>query len=145
MSKNIHIIILAAGASTRMGKIKQLLPWKNGTLLSNALNTARASNAGSVTVVTGANSAQILKQIDQDGINVLINEHWTTGMGSSIVSGMHYLRKNTPDCRAVLLMLSDQPLIDASYLNELMRIYDEKPVRDYCNFICIWPRGPRNI
>ncbi|NNL09848.1 MAG: NTP transferase domain-containing protein, partial [Croceitalea sp.] len=35
-SKNIAILILAAGAATRMGKAKQLLPWGKTTLLGNA-------------------------------------------------------------------------------------------------------------
>lgn len=129
MNNNISILVLAAGASSRMGKIKQLMPWKNGTLLSNALDAARDSNASSVTLVTGAYSDQITKRIDGQNIKVLINEEWTTGMGSSIACGMHYLMTSLPACEAVLLMLADQPLIDATYLNELMSAYDKSPYR----------------
>ena len=58
MNLNINIVILAAGASTRMGQTKQLLPWKGGTLISHAVNTAINANIGPVTVVTGANASR---------------------------------------------------------------------------------------
>jgi len=121
--KNISIIILAAGASSRMGKIKQLLPWKNGTLLSNALDTARASRARSIILVTGANAVQIVKNINQEGVDVVNNERWTSGMGSSIVCGMQYIKTNIPNCNGILLMVADQPMIDITYLNELIEVF----------------------
>lgn len=126
MNNNISILILAARASTRMGKIKQLLPWRKGTLLSNALDTARASTANSVIVVTGANATEIVNHLDQDGVVILKNSDWPSGMGSSIGCGIRYIKDNIPECSAVLLMLADQPLIDASYLDELIGTYKHR-------------------
>ena len=123
MNNSIDIVILAAGAATRMGKIKQLLPWKKGTLLSNAIESALTAEARSVVVVTGANAKQITSHIKQDGVMVINNKEWTSGMGSSIRCGLKYLVNKTTDNGAVLLMLADQPLIDANYLKQLMDTY----------------------
>ncbi|MBT8184547.1 MAG: nucleotidyltransferase family protein [Eudoraea sp.] len=124
MKKHIDIVVLAAGASTRMGKTKQLLPWGKGNLLSNALDAAKTSGARSVNLVTGANAAHILKAIDLEGINVLNNDKWANGMGSSIVCGISYLKARIPECDAALLMLADQPLIDTAYLDRLIKSYE---------------------
>lgn len=120
MNNTIDIIILAAGAASRMGKIKQLLPWNKGTLLSNALESALATKARSVIVVTGANATQIKNHIKHYGVVIINNKEWATGMGSSIRCGLQHIVDNTADSKAVLLMLADQPLIDASYLKELI-------------------------
>ncbi|MBG7631334.1 MAG: NTP transferase domain-containing protein, partial [Bacteroidetes bacterium] len=53
---NIAMLILAAGESKRMNGIKQLLPWKNTTLLGNAIEQGLNSNVNLVYVVLGANS-----------------------------------------------------------------------------------------
>ncbi|WP_420322542.1 nucleotidyltransferase family protein [Flagellimonas sp.] len=119
MSNTIPILILAAGASSRMkGEIKQLLPWGNSTLLGNAINQAKkVSNA--VYVVLGANADKILEVISINA-DIIHNPNWETGMGSSISCGIkHIQKKENP--KAVLIMLADQPLIDAVFLNELIQ------------------------
>ena len=52
---NIAVVVLAAGASRRMGTPKQLLSWGNDTLLKHAIKTAENSKANKVIVVLGAN------------------------------------------------------------------------------------------
>jgi molybdenum cofactor cytidylyltransferase len=60
--KKIAIIILAAGSSSRMGKIKQLLKFKDNTLLETAIEAATASNGNAVFCVLGAHSEIIKKR-----------------------------------------------------------------------------------
>lgn len=124
MNKNkqdikIAMVILAAGESTRMGSPKQLFPWKNTTLLGNTIEQGLASNVDSVFVVLGAYSKAISEKINKYNITILDNKNWTLGMGSSIACAMDYIERNNLYFDAVLIALSDQPLIDLKYYNQL--------------------------
>ncbi len=122
--KNIAIVILAAGASSRMGQAKQLLPWQDTTLLGNAIRNAKASHTNSVTVVLGANAEAIRNEISESQIAIVENLGWASGLGSSIACGTNFLirKKNKPN--GILVMLADQPLIDAAYLNAMMAAFN---------------------
>ncbi|WP_420601715.1 nucleotidyltransferase family protein [Flagellimonas sp.] len=119
MSHSISILILAAGASTRMkGDIKQLLPWGATTLLENAVSQAKKVS-DDVFVVLGANAQRILDSTSM-GVDIIQNHEWESGMGSSISCGVkHIIHKEEP--KAILIMLADQPLIDAAFLLELIK------------------------
>ena len=122
-SRNIAILILAAGASSRMGETKQLLPWEDTTLLGNAIQTAQASDADSVTVVLGANATAIRKEIPQTSFRFIENAEWRTGLGSSIACGTKSLSKSLTKVESILVMLADQPLIDTVYLNAMLTAF----------------------
>lgn len=122
-SENIGLLILAAGASSRMGETKQLLSWEDTTLLGNAIQTAKACGTNSVTVVLGANAAIIQKQLVQSSIQIVENTEWQTGLGSSIACGTKFILQSKPDTEAILVMLADQPLIDTAYLNIMLAAY----------------------
>lgn len=114
----ISILILAAGASSRMkGKAKQLLPWKDTTLLGHAVEQARKVS-DSVTVVLGAN-AELIQNAIPGTVESIHNSDWETGMGSSISTGIKHNLKENPSADGILIMLVDQPLLDARYLNQL--------------------------
>jgi len=114
----ISILILAAGASSRMkGKAKQLLPWKDTTLLGHAIVQAKKVS-DSVTVVYGANSEQIKSAIPNT-VESIQNSNWELGMGSSISKGVQHILKENPSPDGILITLVDQPLLDAPYLNQL--------------------------
>ena len=120
MSK-IPIIVLAAGASSRMGSTKQLLNWGEKTLLEHTLQTALNTISNSVIVVLGANYELINKQIYTLPITVLNNQEWQQGLGKSIACGVHYIMEFNQEAEGVLIVLADQPLIDTAYLNELIQ------------------------
>jgi len=115
--KNIAILILAAGSSSRMGQPKQLLPWKDTTLLGNAIHNGTTSMAKAIYVVLGANAKSIRKEIMDSEIEVIENPDWQHGIGSSIAIGIKMLLKKDNDFDGILIMLADQPLIDKDYLN----------------------------
>lgn len=128
--QNIAILILAAGASSRMGRTKQLLPWNDTTLLGNAIQNAAASNAGCVVVVLGANAKLIRKRIIQKNypsnkIQIIENTEWQSGLGSSIACGTKSLLKTHPHTEGILVMLADQPLIDTTYLNAMLTAFEK--------------------
>ena len=118
--QNIAIVVLAAGASSRMGDTKQLLPWRDTTLLGQALKTAKDSAADSVTLVLGANAEEIRKGIPEKQIDITVNSRWQSGLGSSIACGMKFLLEKNKALKGILIMLADQPLIDTAYLNTMI-------------------------
>ncbi len=119
-SKKIVIVILAAGASSRMQKRKQLLKWNNTTMLEHAIKTAKASNATKVKVVLGASYEEIIVEIKDRQIEYLINKDWKQGIGKSIAFGIENIAS---DFGAAIIMLADQPLIDVLYLNKLIETF----------------------
>lgn len=121
---SIPVLILAAGESKRMGeRVKQLLPWKNTTLLENALAQARESQVEDVYVVLGANEEFIKKQTQLPNDICIYNENWSNGMGSSIVAGLQHILSLPKEYDGVLVMLADQPFIDAQYLDKVIHTW----------------------
>lgn len=122
MSKklNIAILIMAAGMSSRMKAIKQLLPWGDSTLIGNALKNAQSSKATKVLTVLGAYGQEIEKESDFSVTESVLNPNWKMGLGNSIAYGTKYLLGQDQEYDGILVMLADQPLIDNLYLNELI-------------------------
>ena len=114
--EGIGILILAAGASKRMGKVKQLLPWKRTNILEHIVDEVTQISDNSC-VVLGANSDQILKSLSKQ-IKTTINRGWKKGMGSSISHGINFFGKNN---EALLIILSDQPMISKEYLISMIK------------------------
>lgn len=121
-TKNIAIVILAAGTSSRMGKPKQLLSWKNTNLLGHAVDSAKASKARKTVVVLGANREKILK-VNHLAVEHVYNPLWQEGMGGSIATGVDYL-VSKDEYDAILIMLADQPLIDTTYIDHMINMFD---------------------
>jgi molybdenum cofactor cytidylyltransferase len=119
----IATIILAAGESKRMKGIKQLLPWKNATLLTYAIRQAIHTETDAVFVVLGANKEAILSSTDTSETTIVTNKEWSAGMGSSIAAAVRHIRLNALDFDAVLIRLIDQPLLDINHYNNLINSY----------------------
>jgi len=118
---NIAILILAAGESSRMGeRTKQILPWKDTTILGNAVNQARASIAKTIYVVLGAKEEVIKAEVNLESCHIIQNANWKNGLGSSIAAGIDFVVSEEIVHDAMLIMLADQPLIDSNYLNKMM-------------------------
>ena len=112
----IGAIILAAGAGTRMGHIKQLLPYRSSTLIRHAIEQAREARFAPLIVVLGSKSAEVRENIAGLPIEITENSEWQLGMGSSIVCGMHTLQTAAPESAAVAILLADQPLVTTDHL-----------------------------
>ncbi|OQP48978.1 hypothetical protein A4H97_29270 [Niastella yeongjuensis] len=113
------IIILAAGASTRLGRPKQLLPWQGVTLLQHAVQTARTVTTQPV-VVTGANSEHLAAAIDPGQVKLVFNANWEQGIASSIRCGLQALLNRTPEPDQVIFMVCDQPFVTVELLLDLI-------------------------
>ncbi|TGV00643.1 nucleotidyltransferase family protein [Flavivirga rizhaonensis] len=118
---NIPIVILAAGASKRMGTIKQLLLWGENTLLGHTIQTALKTNTKHIYVVLGANYYTIKKEIEKFPITIIKNDTWELGLGKSIACAVNHILEAESHFEGVLICLADQPFVDADFLNTLIQ------------------------
>lgn len=112
-------IILAAGAATRMGKLKQLLPYAGRTLLQHAIATALEATFAPVIVVVGAEASSVQASVASQRVSIVQNTHWQEGMGSSIAAGIRQLQLEQTDVAAVAILLADQPLVNVGHLERM--------------------------
>jgi molybdenum cofactor cytidylyltransferase len=121
---HVYAIVLAAGASTRLGSPKQLLTWGNHSLLEHAILNARAIFQDRVIVVLGANNEAIQTAVNLDSVTTVINADWQQGMATSIQAGIHALPASAT---AALIVLCDQPLINTHHLQNLLNHWQKSP------------------
>ena len=107
-----------------MGTPKQLLKWKNTTLLGHTIQVSETLNLKTF-VVLGANFEEIKNSISSRSIQILNHENWKNGLGSSIAFGVDYIFKNELDIEAILIVLADQPLINSEYLNSMISVFEK--------------------
>ena len=112
-------VILAAGAATRMGSLKQLLSYDGQTFVHRAINTALQAKFDPVIVVVGAQAASVQASIASQRVSIVQNSHWQEGMGSSITAGIEQLQREQTDVAAVAILLADQPLIETAHLERM--------------------------
>lgn len=123
-SLGVAIVILAAGASTRMNAVKQLLPWGNETLLNHAIQQALGAGAQQVYVVLGANFELIEKSIKTLSVTILKNKNWAKGLGTSIACAIKYFRNHNLLYSGVLVSLADQPFLTSLHLKALITCFE---------------------
>ncbi len=120
---DIGLVILAAGASTRMGTPKQLLPYRGRTLIEHIVEQARASVCHPIIVVLGANAERIKPKLTSFNIRAIENLSSVEGMSSSIRAGVEVLTAENPHLKAVVLMVCDQPFVSTQLVNQLVENY----------------------
>ena len=131
MKEPVGAIILAAGASTRLGEPKQLVRFEGQSLLRRATDAALASKCQTVVVVLGADASRTEKELHSLPVIVVHNERWSEGMSTSVRIGLEALEANhgTNDDNRVLdaavLMPCDQPHLSPEVLNRLMEAHHE--------------------
>jgi molybdenum cofactor cytidylyltransferase len=120
--KQTAILLLAAGASTRLGRPKQLLKIQGGYLLEKMAGVALEAGGNPVIIVLGAFFEKIQPTVAHLPVRILQNERWQEGMGSSVAAGVRFLTEHNNEVEAVMLMLCDQPYVHAGLLKS---IYDK--------------------
>jgi molybdenum cofactor cytidylyltransferase len=113
----VGAVILAAGAATRMGRIKQLLPYRGATLVEHTILTAQKAGFAPVVVVLGAQAVAVGEAVTRTTAERVMNQDWEAGMGSSVTAGVARLL----DLDAVAILLADQPCISATDLTAMCR------------------------
>jgi molybdenum cofactor cytidylyltransferase len=127
--RNIGIIILAAGTSTRMGRPKQLLPFQGITFIRFVIRTALETCCGPVLVVLGANADDVRQDVEKEHTEWVVNSEWSTGMRTSIQTGMKRILNTSPILEAVVMLTCDQPYLNATHLLRLMETH--RRTREY--------------
>jgi molybdenum cofactor cytidylyltransferase len=108
-------LVLAAGASTRLGQPKQLLPFGTTTLLGTVVAEARAASAlDEVVVVIGGAAAEVRRRVDLAGVRVVENPEFGDGCSSSYRAGIGALDARA---EAVVILLGDQPGVDHAVID----------------------------
>jgi molybdenum cofactor cytidylyltransferase len=123
--KNIAILLLAAGSSSRLGHPKQLVEISGQPLLQKMVETSLGSGCYPVVVVLGAYFEKIKPVIEKLPIYILENKNWEIGMGSTISCGMDFLINNYPELKAVILLVCDQYYLAEKNITELIRFFNK--------------------
>lgn len=116
----VAAVVVAAGSSSRMPAIKQLLPWKDTTMLGYVIKQLEDAGAAHVFVVLGAHQKEILNLTDTSNITIIHNDNWSQGMGTSIAKTIIYLRENNLKFDGLLIAACDQPLIKLDHYKKLI-------------------------
>ncbi len=118
-------VILSAGASSRMGRPKALLPYREGTFLEHLIEVTRHPRIGVTRVVLGAGADTIRTAAKLDPSMVVLNPDWEQGQLSSICAALRSLEGIESD--GIILCPVDHPLVSARLVSELVeRFYQEK-------------------
>ncbi|NNK73783.1 MAG: nucleotidyltransferase family protein [Flavobacteriaceae bacterium] len=126
---SIAILILAAGASSRMGRPKALLNWKGKTLIERVIDLAQSVESSQVMVVLGSDKDKIQKTIRDKSISFVINDNWIMGMGKSISTGVKSIMDQRSNIKGILILLADQPYLSKEILDQLLDIFTSHPNR----------------
>jgi molybdenum cofactor cytidylyltransferase len=110
-------LVLAAGASKRLGRPKQLLPYHGTTLLDATLTVARTCGFDQLLVTVGGAAAEVKHMVDFTGIEVVDNEAFTTGCSSSISAALEVVDERST---GLVLMLGDQPGVQPETVRRLV-------------------------
>lgn len=123
MSANLHILVLAAGASRRLGQPKQLVKLAGRPALHGVVANAVALAGNAVTVVIGAHASELTRLLAHSSASVVVNRQWEEGMAASIRRGLAALPST---CDAVLILLGDQVAVTADDLKRLAGAWKEQ-------------------
>jgi molybdenum cofactor cytidylyltransferase len=118
----INAIILAAGESKRMGKLKPLLRFNDKTFLEQIISVLKLSDVDRITVVLGPEAETIKKSVDLTGVNIVINKNYKKGQLSSLIAAIEKTPKQTD---AILVCLVDNPFITEDVVNKIIGKFKE--------------------
>ncbi len=123
--KRVAAILLAAGASSRMGQSKQLLRFDDMSFVKRAAKTALSSRCDHLYTVVGSESSAVSRELEDIDVTIVQNPDWHRGIGSSIHAGIRAVMSENDPYDAVLILLVDQPAVDITLLNKIIGMFEE--------------------
>jgi 4-nitrophenyl phosphatase len=118
----VAAVILAAGASTRFGRCKQLLDWKGKPLLVHVADVALHAGLDPVIAVLGCQADQTYAVLGDRSVQTLINWRWEEGLSTSVHTGLAAV---PPQAEAALFLQCDQPLVSPDLLRSIVARFKE--------------------
>jgi molybdenum cofactor cytidylyltransferase len=118
-------LVLGAGGSKRLGRPKQLLPFRDGTLLGHVVGVARACAFDQLVVAIGGAADEVRERVDLSGTEVVVNDAYGEGCSSSIAAALAVV---DPRCDVLVLLLGDQPGVTASTVTALLEGRGDAPL-----------------
>lgn len=121
-------LLLAAGSSSRMQPTaggsapvpKMLLPFKGKTLLQHAIDEIKQLTECRLLVVTGCYHTLLKELFEKQRVELVYNEQWQQGMGSSIQKGVIYTRHRYPGVTSIIITVCDQPYLSTALLQQML-------------------------
>jgi CTP:molybdopterin cytidylyltransferase MocA len=124
MPMSVAAVIVAAGASRRLGQPKQLVMVDGEPLLQRAIRCAGEAGASPIFVVLGAYRDRVETAIDFGAAAIVVNDDWEEGLASSIRAGVRAAEIDTADAAGLLLMTCDQPRVTEEHLRQMIDKFD---------------------
>jgi molybdenum cofactor cytidylyltransferase len=123
----ISAIILAAGESRRMGQPKMLLHWGQTTVLGHVISTFLQAGIQDVVVVVGGAREKVQEIVYQSGARSVFNPEYARGeMLTSLQRG---IEAQSPQTRATLIALGDQPQVQEGTVRLICESFESKKSR----------------
>jgi len=110
-------LVLGAGGAKRLGRPKQTLPFRDGTLLGHVVGVARACAFDQLVVAIGGAAGAVREQVDLGGAELVVNDAYGEGCSSSIAAALGVV---DPRCDVLVLMLGDQPGVTPETVSALL-------------------------
>jgi CTP:molybdopterin cytidylyltransferase MocA len=115
-------LLLAAGAGRRFGTPKALVSLHGKLFVDSAADLLRAAGCDPVVVVLGAQASEVREKAVLDGVTVVDNPRWDTGMGSSLRTGLHAVGA----ADAVVVLPVDTPGVTVAALHRFLALAEPK-------------------
>jgi molybdenum cofactor cytidylyltransferase len=113
-------VVLAAGASTRMGTNKLLLPIEGESLLRRAVRRALAAGLDPLVVVTGHEADRSRVELEGLSCRIVFNPRFAEGIHTSVRTGIEDVPASSP---AAVVMLADMPYVTSEMVAALVEAY----------------------
>jgi len=134
----VSVVVLAAGMSTRMGRNKLLLTFRDKPLVVHAVDTLLASKAGEIIVVLGHESQKVWDQLEDYAgpvsnggqrrlVRLVKNPDYRDGLSTSVRTGVQAV---SPEAEAIMIYLADQPLLEPADVDRIIAAFATAKVND---------------
>ncbi len=142
----VAAVVLAGGESKRMGDVNKLLTETRGTaLVRRVVETAKATMAAHVIVVTGHQADRVRQALSGLDVHFVHNPHYPDGLSASLRAGIGAVREG---CSGAVILLGDMPRVTAGIVNALIDRFHADGDRSICRPVfhgrpgnpVLWPR-----